>query len=239
MKVKIIADNLSEQDAFDLETYTIMDYVFNKGYSIRIKGYKNEEAEHYLTNLSFGGEGFHHDDDWCEKHSEQMIGENNPMYGVNLWESYSEEKKEEIKRKLSESFSGENNPMYGISPKDRMSDKKYKEWKNKQVERLSKQIGDKNPNYGNDTLRKKYEQRPELKILNSRPGSQNGRAKKVFLYDENMNFIQEFDYIGACCEYLKEKLNLKTKIDTMRSNISNAIKENKKYRNYYFFNEKQ
>lgn len=50
-----------------------------------------------------------------EQFSKTCSGENNPAYGKNYWETYSEEKKAEIKKKLSESLSGENNPMYGIS----------------------------------------------------------------------------------------------------------------------------
>ena len=63
-----------------------------------------------------------------ERMRERMSGENNPMYGINLWDTFSEDKKDAIKNRLSILNSKENNPMYGISPKERMSEEKYNQW---------------------------------------------------------------------------------------------------------------
>lgn len=56
--VVIIAENLTEQEAFDLEIKTIYDYVFNEGYGINIKGIGYERGFPYLINRTWGGEGF-------------------------------------------------------------------------------------------------------------------------------------------------------------------------------------
>ena len=55
--VVIVADNLTENEAFELERNLIEEYVFEYGYGIDIYGYRNEEDDTYLTNSTFGGEG--------------------------------------------------------------------------------------------------------------------------------------------------------------------------------------
>ena len=86
-------------------------------------------------------------------------------------------KKKEIKNTMPLNSSGKNNPMYGISPKERMDEDTYNQWLLKKKESSK---GNKNPNYHNDTLRKKLLEYPELKKeYYSRPGGQNGRAQKI------------------------------------------------------------
>ena len=53
--VEILYDNLTEEEAFQLEVDTIYDLVFNEGYSIDIKGFKKNEK--HLVNCTWGGEG--------------------------------------------------------------------------------------------------------------------------------------------------------------------------------------
>ena len=239
MKVNIVRDNLSEDDAYRLERELIHHYVFDLGYGIDIIGYNNNINENgHLTNHTFGGDGSYgmvHSEEWRKQHSVDMTGENNPMYGVNIWDTYPNDKKNEIRSRLSELNSKENNNMYGISPKERMDDETYKKWRNKLVDRLKSQTGINNPNYGNKTLHNKLKNNPELrKQYYSRKGSQNGRSKEVFVYDSNKNFIKHFDYIGECCEWIKNTLSLSSNIDTIRGGITDSIKNQKTYRKMYF-----
>lgn len=239
MKVNIVKDNLSEDDAYKLERELIHHYVFDLGYGIDIIGYNNNPNENgHLTNHTFGGDGSYgmvHSEEWRKQHSIDMTGENNPMYGVNLWDTYSNDKKNEIRSRLSKLNSKENNNMYGISPEERMDDETYKIWRNKLVDRLKSQTGINNPNYGNKTLHNKVKDNPELrKQYYSRKGSQNGRSKEIFVYDSNKKFIKHFDYIGECCEWIKDTLSLSSNIDTIRGGISQSIKNQKTYRNMYF-----
>ena len=140
MKVNIVRDNLSEDDAYRLERELIHHYVFDLGYGIDIIGYNNNINENgHLTNHTFGGDGSYgmvHSEEWRKQHSIDMTGENNPMYGINIWDTYSDDKKNEIRSRLSELNSKENNNMYGISPKERMDNETYKKWRNKLVNRL-------------------------------------------------------------------------------------------------------
>lgn len=98
---RIIRDGLTEQEAYDLEREVISNYVFNLGYGIDIIGYNNVKNENgHLTNHTFGGDGSFglvHSDKWRKHHSERMMGENNPAYNVNYWETFSEEKANDIK----------------------------------------------------------------------------------------------------------------------------------------------
>jgi len=40
-------------------------------------------------------------------------GEKNAMYGINLWDTYSEERTQDIKKRISNTVSGDKNPFYG------------------------------------------------------------------------------------------------------------------------------
>ena len=54
--VEIIKDNLTEEEAYDLEAETIEDLVFNEGYSINIQAFEINKG-HHLTNRCWGGVG--------------------------------------------------------------------------------------------------------------------------------------------------------------------------------------
>ena len=55
--VEILRDNLTEDEAFQLEVDVIYDLVFNEGYSIDIKGIKKNSNGCHLVNCTWGGEG--------------------------------------------------------------------------------------------------------------------------------------------------------------------------------------
>lgn len=237
MSSKIIADNLSEQEAYDLEQKTILNYVYNLGYGIDIIGFNNNPNEKgHLTNHTFGGDGSYgmvHSEDWKKQHSIDMGGNKNPMYGINVWDSYSNEKKELILKKISNSSTGKNNPMYGISPEERMDHETYIKWREKIVARGKSLVGQNNPNYGNDTLHNKVKNDPKLRIqYYSRKGSQNGRSKKVRMF--NSELALEFNYIGECCQWLKSHNYTSATIDCIRSSITKSIKKNKEYIGFKF-----
>lgn len=238
MTVRIVKDNLTEDEAFTLEQETIKHYVFDLGYGIDIIGYNNDPNENgHLTNCSFGGEGpagIVHTDEWCKQHSEMMMGKNNPMYGKNALDYMTDEMKEKLRKTRSEKSSGKNNPMHGISPKNRMDKETYDRWYKKRFE-LS--AGENNPNYGNDTLHKKLLEHPELKMqYYPRPGGQNGRAAAIRLYDVKNNITKDFECTTYCAKWIKEQRDDITSNNTsMITSIKKATLENKLYRNQYRF----
>lgn len=239
MIVNIVADGLDEEEAYALEKERIEYYVFELGYGIDIIGFNNQEDESgHLTNHTFGGDGSYgmiHTEEWKKQHSIDMTGSKNPMYGINLWDSYTNEKASEIKSKISNASSGENNPMYKISPKERMDSETYLTWLDKTKNRLHSQIGDKNPNYKNTTLRDKLEANPELKMqYYSRPGGQNGRARTISVYDLEHNYLNTFSCIKDCALWMKDTQGVKAKIDSMRPWIVKAATEGTTYKKLHF-----
>ena len=236
--VNIVKDGLSEKEAYEFERKLINDYVFNQGYGIDIEGLRKPNSIYQLTNQTLGGDGscgMVHSEEWCEQHSKDMMGNKNPMYGVNVWESYDDDKRQQIKEIISQHSSGINNPMYGISPNERMNLDQYTIWKDKLVTRMKSQTGENNPNWHNDTLHNKVKDNPELRMqYYSRPGSQNGRCRKIELFDLDENYIKTFDYIGECAEYVKENSKAKGKIDSIRSNIIRYANNNKPFLGYRY-----
>ena len=99
--------------------------------------------------------------------------------------------------------------------------------------------GENNPNYGNDTLKRKYAENPELsKKNNSRPKGQNGRAVRIAMYDINMNEIKRFEYIGELCQWLIDNQYTKrntTNVEHLRTTITPYIKNAKLYMNKFYF----
>lgn len=234
--VRIVNDNISEEEAFKLEQEIIHKYVFETGYGIDIIGLRKPNSDRQLTNCTLGGDGNNgaiHSKEWCEQHSKDMTGDQNPMYGINVFETYSPEKLQNVKKKMSIANSGKNNSMYGISPKDRMNEETYQIWLEKRIEYGKQHRGKNNPNYGNHILHEYYQNHPEEKQKLARNGSQNGRCVPVDLYNINGEFIKHFDYIGECAEYIKHEKNIATSVNNMCINIRKCIKQNKPYRSYY------
>lgn len=95
--------------------------------------------------------------------------------------------------------------------------------------------GDKNPNYGNHTLKEKYKNNPELSKENqSRPGSKNGRAKRVKIFDIIENNELEFGCIRAAASYLIiNGFTDAKKVDSVMNRLSVCAKSNKKYKNRF------
>lgn len=89
-------------------------------------------------------------------------------------------------------------------------------------------FGDDNPNYGNDTLSKKYAADPELsKIKNSRPGALNGRCRKVKLINIESGDEISFDYTRQASQYLIDNgFTHANKIDSVSNRITLSIKNN-------------
>ena len=125
-KVVIIKNNLTESQAFRLESKMIKYYVITLGYGIDIVGHNDYDHKlPHLTNCTFGGEGtsgFKFSEESKRKKSEsmkgKMVGEKHPMWGKNPYANKTEEEMEEIRKKMSEAVSGEKNGMFGKKGKD-------------------------------------------------------------------------------------------------------------------------
>ena len=140
-KVVIIKDNLTESQAFRLESKMIKYYVLTLGYGIPIDGYRNFSNNKYLTNMTWGGEGVSGLNPLANKTPEEMEEirrkKSESMKGKNKGKKHSEEhnkkvsesckgripwnkgkkSSEESKRKNSEAHKGKKNPMFGKGKK--------------------------------------------------------------------------------------------------------------------------
>lgn len=129
--------------------------------------------------------------------------------------------------------------MYGVSPKERMDTEQYELWLQKTRKRLCNQTGTNNPNYNNKTLHNKIKDDPKLRIqYYSRPGTQNGRAKQVFVYDSNYKFLAEFGCVKDCAEWIKNTYNINAKVNSMCPYIMNSARTGQPYKNLIFSHSK-
>ncbi|MGN1342041.1 MAG: NUMOD4 domain-containing protein [Bacilli bacterium] len=95
--------------------------------------------------------------------------------------------------------------------------------------------GENNPNFGNKKLSKIYKKNKEYaKEKQSRPDDKNGRARKVKLYDKDMNYIETFTCLKFCAKYLIDNGFSKSTPEALSLNISTAIKNKKLYVQHYF-----
>lgn len=124
-KSRIILENLSEKDAFELEIETI-------------KWYK-ENTDYRLTNQTDGGDGNAFK---CGElnpkfgKGEEIVGEKNPFYG----KKHSDRVKEILSEKAKQR-TGEKNPFYGKTHSDETKEKLRSAMK-------GRYDGENNPNYG-------------------------------------------------------------------------------------------
>lgn len=89
-------------------------------------------------------------------------------------------------------------------------------------------FGEDNPNYGNDTLRKKYQKNPDLsKEKNSRPGVLNGRCRKIRLINTKSGELIDFEYTRLASMYLMENGFTNSKnINSVSNRITRSIEKN-------------
>lgn len=86
--------------------------------------------------------------------------------------------------------------------------------------------GENNPNFGNDTLKRKYAENPELaKENNSRPGGQNGRSRAVKLTNIESHSSISFAYMRKASRYLIDNGFTRSKdVDSVLNKVSDAAK---------------
>ena len=96
--------------------------------------------------------------------------------------------------------------------------------------------GEDNPNFGNNTLKEKYKNNPELALeKQSRPGSRNGRARAIKLVDDITGDKINFDYIGLASIYLIQNGFTNAKhIDSLSARLSACAQSGNKYRNRFY-----
>mgnify|MGYP001354371015 CR=1 FL=1 len=94
--------------------------------------------------------------------------------------------------------------------------------------------GENNPNYGNRKLSSWYAEHPEDALeKQSRKGVQNGKATRIKVFRDGM-MLGDFEYITPCCEFLNAYFNTNCLINSLRGEISKAMRENRTYKGLTF-----
>ena len=88
-----------------------------------------------------------------------------------------------------------------------------------------KHYGKDNPNYGNQTLKKRFEEHPELRKMLARKGATNGRAVPIMIKNIETGTTKEFGYIREAAQYfIDNKITIRNKIPNINS-LANKLKE--------------
>ena len=93
--------------------------------------------------------------------------------------------------------------------------------------------GENNPNYHNDTLRKRYAEDKEFALKKqSRPGGRNGRAVRTSVSRGNESAM--FDTMTEAADYVMRQLGLEHNPQCLATRIPKLVEGNKDYNGYYF-----
>lgn len=93
--------------------------------------------------------------------------------------------------------------------------------------------GEKNPNYGNRILSHKYSECPELAVVQSRPGVQNGRARPVAVTLPDGTRL-DFEYIAKCGQWLIDNGYCSVKLERINLMITKCAKSRDSYKGLTF-----
>ena len=220
--VVIIADNLTEDEAYWLERDTIEDYVFNLGYGIDIEVHKDYDHElPHLTNMNWGGRGGSSGinafanktpeemEIIANKKSNSMKGKNK---GKNSFANKTEEEMNIIKQKIREKRKGKN--PYVNKTEEEMNIIKQKiseKMKGKNNPMFGKNKGENNPFYGknhSDESKRKMSEAHEGKEMSEEQKQKISKKVICITTGEEFNSIKYAGYhygiapdtISACCK---------------------------------------
>lgn len=208
-KVEILYDNLTDQQALDLEVDTIHHLVFEEGYSIEIKGYYKPNEIKHLVNQTWGGDGtsgLKHTEEWKQEMSKRNSGENNYFYG----KTHTEETRkkiseansgktlsEEHKQKLSVTFSGVNNPMYGKDWREGKTEEELEEIKERQTEGIKESWTNERKQEYSERMKETWTDERKQEHSERMSGKNHPQATKVIC----ITTMKIFDTIEEGAEY--------------------------------------
>ena len=237
-KVEIIKDGLNEEEAFNLETEVIEDYVFVFGYGINIDGFNNEEDEiGHLTNCTWGGEGVSGISSWnkgkklSEEHKKNL---SESLKGKKLSEEHKQKisesnkgkyRSEEIKQKMSESMKGKNKGKHRSEEiKQKMSEAMKGKNKGKHRSEEHKQkISEANKG-------KKLSEEHKQKISETNKGKKRSYETKLKISEVNKGKKLSEEHKQKISESNKGKLSKKV-ICVTTGEIFNSLTEASNYYN--------
>lgn len=233
---EIIKNNLTEEEALQLEIDTIEDLVFNEGYDIEIpKVCKDKERGHTLVNQTWGGDGT---SGYSIKQSEETVTrrvlkntgkKRNEEQKNNLGKArkkYIDNNEEELNRLRTL----RNGSTLSVETKNKIS----KANMNKKASKKAKE---------NMSLAWKNKSKEELEIENKKRAIGVKRSKRALsniiinIYDKNMILIKNFNMVCDCAEWLLINHYANT-FNGARASINEFSKNKKLYRNMLYIEKK-
>lgn len=206
--VVILENNLTEQEAFEMECWYIDNYMIEFGFK--------------LTNKTWGGEGGNSFSLLSKEEQElYRIKMSESLKGVNKGKKHTEETKRRISLKKIGKKTGEENPMFGKSVTDFMTEEQIIEWKRKISESGKGRIqsAETKAKISQALKGKEFTEEHKKNLSESRIGAKNHRygkhitetnrkaireamAKKT--YFELGDIKKEFESRNDCIEYVAE-----------------------------------
>ena len=234
---EILYDNLTEEEAFELEIKTIEDLVFNEGYSIEIPNYKClKNKESHLVNLTWGGDGT---TGYSVKQSAETI-----MHRVakNTGKKRSQLQKENLG--IARKNYIDNNPdelerLRNLRKGTKLSDETKNKLRNskigkaRSIDSINKSI----ETYNNKTDEEKA-------LINKKRSETTKTTKKlkskfrIYIYNRKNILIKSFYTIKDCSEWLTIELNINS-WRTVKSNLNSYINRNKLYKDKFYIVKKE
>ena len=204
VEIKRIKENLTEDEAFQLEKETIDYYVNCLGYSIALDGKRIRYEKHFLCNHTMGGEGssgYIHSEEQRQKARERFLGDNNVA------------KRTDVRKKLSEH--AKNNNSFSLPyVKEKIKEKKQAYYADPKVkEKLSQRM----KVFYNTEAGKEMRER----LIESRKGCTPINAIKIYCITDGKvyNSIAEFSKNYKPIKRLKSDLFENNKvIELMKNN---------------------
>lgn len=234
---EVLYDNLTEEEAFELEIKTIEDLVFNEGYSIEIPNYKClKNKESHLVNLTWGGDGT---TGYSVKQSAETI-----MHRVakNTGKKRSQLQKENLG--IARKNYIDNNPdelerLRNLRKGTKLSDETKNKLRNskigkaRSIDSINKSI----ETYNNKTDEEKA-------LINKKRSETTKTTKKlkskfrIYIYNRKNILIKSFYTIKDCSEWLTIELNMNS-WRTVKSNLNSYINRNKLYKDKFYIVKKE
>ena len=234
---EVLYDNLTEEEAFELEIKTIEDLVFNEGYSIEIPNYKClKNKESHLVNLTWGGDGT---TGYSVKQSAETI-----MHRVakNTGKKRSQLQKENLG--IARKNYIDNNPdelerLRNLRKGTKLSDETKNKLRNskigkaRNIDSINKSI----ETYNNKTDEEKA-------LINKKRSETTKTTKKlkskfrIYIYNRKNILIKSFYTIKDCSEWLTIELNINS-WRTVKSNLNSYINRNKLYKDKFYIVKKE
>ena len=237
---EILYENLTEDEAFELERDTIEQLVFEEGYSIDVPNYECDKNKYaHLVNLTWGGDGTN---GYSVKQSPSTIAN---RVAKNTGKKRSDKQKENILKGLKAYWEENPNHFNDIAMKRKENSDKWHS--DETIEKIrQKAIGRERSSESvikmlNTINNKSSEEKEKINKMRSDSVKNTKRKKsslRLKILNKNKEIVKEFTTVMECAEWLVEVSVCRT-VNGARDTINTKCNKDVLYKNkYYIIKEK-